>query len=242
MGRFRRRKPAVCWLPVSGTENLNQQVIAPIISGDVFVAGSGAVQTSFTALTFDYGPELLLAANELPTLADYQGSAYRLRRIVGKCFISMTQESPLQPPAVKPAAAIIAAAFIVLRVNEETGTPLLNATPDQYNPLNEDNIRDPFIWRRSWILSNGLSASPSQPQWGEMPFSNVEYGSAFDGAHIDQKTARVIGPEERLFFVIGTQSLEAAAVGENSHIRYVLDYRLLASMRRTAGNRRNASR
>lgn len=240
MTRFRRRKPTVVWLPISGTQNLAQQVIAPLLSGDIPVEANGGIATTFTALTFDYDAEVILQANQLPSLADFEQSSYRLRRIVGKVFVAMKQEAGSAPPAVRQAAGIIAAGFMVLRVQEQTGAPL--GTAAQYNPLNEDNIRDPWIWRRTWILSNGLSGSPSQPQWGEMPFSNVEYGSAYDGAHIDQKTARVIGPEERLFFIVGTQGLDAAAVDEPSHLRYVLDVRLLASMRRAAGNRRNASR
>lgn len=240
MARFRRRKPTVVWLPTIPFANPEQQEVGPFISGSIIVPGNGGIVSDLIGLTFDFPPEMAPTA-DFTSLSDFEGSAYRLRRIVGKCFVSATQEAPAGgQPNSRPGGILVCAAFIVLRVNEETGNPLA-ASNDQYNPLNNDNIRDPWIWRRSWLLSNGLGAGADQPQYGEFPFSNVEYGSVWDGPHIDQKTARVISNEERLFFVLGASTLNSVHT-ENAHVHYVLDYRLLASMRKQQGNRRNASR
>jgi len=66
-------------------------------------------------------------------------------------------------------------------------------------------------------------------------------GPYFDGSHIDQKTARRVSNEERLFFVISTVNpgLSTTLAGGGT---FILDYRVVASPMRVSGNRGNASR
>lgn len=237
----RRKRPNVAWLPVIGSVNGADQVVAPILplAFSMPIKGDGSIATYLTALTLDTPPEQALAANQVQTLADFEQSAYRLRRLVGKIHLVRDQNNDGQNAT--PNAALVTAGFIVLRVNEETGNPL--QTDDQYNPLNEDNIRDPWIWRRSWCLGNNfgtqLNAVSAAGAVAWFPATNVYYGSMIDGPHFDTKVGRVIMPEERLFLVIGTQALENAAF--DGLVTGVIDYRILASMRK-ATNRRNASR
>lgn len=75
----------------------------------------------------------------------------------------------------------------------------------------------------------------------DWPRSTSDYGSVYDGPHIDQKTARRISKEERLFFILSGVNVGNAATTAGA-VRLVLDYRLLASPLRVMGNRRNASR
>lgn len=67
--------------------------------------------------------------------------------------------------------------------------------------------------------------------------------SALDSGHIDQKTARIVGPEERLFLDVSVTAL--AQELENNGITFIdcaFEMRVLASIKSGSGNRRNASR
>lgn len=234
---FRRRKPAVTWLPhIDFHQSKDYGVIQSVLSVD---QNFGIVRTAIHALVMDQ-PEEANRAN-VPSLADFDGSAYRLRRIVGKFFATMDNNQP-GAPDTQPIAALVTAGFIVLRVDSATGAPLLAATANNYTPIGLDNTSDPWIWRRSWVLNHDFSghAAALQNQF-QFPRTNADYGSVQDGPHIDQKTARRVSKEERLFFVVST-----ANMGANSTlvglIPFLLDYRILASPLRVAGNRRNASR
>lgn len=235
--RFRKRRPSVAWLPhvahdQSGTRSFwyDTQAVG-------FTAAT--ITTSIYSLVPDYPAEAIRAAGTLPSLADFEGSGYRLRRIVGKFFVGMSNAQPAT--GTSPIACMVSAGFIVLRVEEQTGAPLV-ATANQYSPLDLDATRDPWIWRRNWILQNDFSgySAAIQGDW-QFPRSNCDYGSVQDGPHIDAKTARRIGPEERLFFVVSNETLGSTS-DDSGSIRYALDYRILASPIKVMGNRRNASR
>lgn len=134
---------------------------------------------------------------------------------------------------------------MVLRVSSVTGLPLSGVSDKSYNPLSRDAVRDPWIWRRVWMLSNGSQDTSDviEEAFGQGPQTTAEYGSIQDGGHIDAKTARVIGPEERLCFCVGTKALPMLRIGFDipSLIVGYADWRILASPRR-ASNRKNASR
>jgi len=89
----------------------------------------------------------------------------------------------------------------------------------------------------------------NSPQYFGLPKSNVLYGSVADGPHIDAKTARVIHRSERLFGVLaarrymGDFDITPETQFTDTHVRLLLDYRLLGSLRGTSyGNRGNAAR
>jgi len=96
--------------------------------------------------------------------------------------------------------------------------------------------------------STGRGEQPAQPNPNTLaamafPATTAHYGSLADGPHIDAKTNRIIGPEQRLFFVAAAQAFPIGSSDFNNPgvIRCYLDYRLLGSLMR-ATNRRNASR
>lgn len=236
----RTRRPTVAWLPsfpsiFAGFQpdgNFLQFVLDPPgFSG----AGNDGV-TAVNAITTDAPPE---AANEGNTrMAVYEGGGYRLRRIVGKCFAAMDQPTGIG----RPEALLVTAGFIVLRVDPFTGDPLRAATANDYSPQLFGSERDPWIWRRTWLLGN--NATPTTSNGVEtFPRNNAEYGSVADGPHIDQKTARTVKTEERLFFVASAVSLGTAfATPLAGRAVVTLDYRLLGSPMKVMGNRGNASR
>lgn len=241
-----KRRPKVVWLPLS-SENRVGNTGGPAISPLASVIYQSSSSLGFPGLigkTTIVDPVVLdqglpvFDANS--SLADLESSSYRLRRIVGKLFVLAGQDSDVN----QYIGGIVTAGFIVLRVRAG-GVPL--DAPFDYDVQALGNTMDPWIWRRSWYLSNNANISgAAQPT--SIPFGpeiNTNYGSVADGPHIDAKTARVVGPEERLFLVITA----ATVLTGNSQVADILspctvfgDFRVLGSMRTNSGNRRNASR
>lgn len=238
----RRRKPTVSWLPNlgQGPSSLNLD-----LTGSVTVSATPfTISTSLHAVVPDYPAEAIRAAagGGIPTISDFEGSGYRLRRIVGKFYCAADQIIG-GAQDTRPTTALVGAGLIILRVRESDGAPLRAATPNDYSPLGLDNVRDPWIWRRTWLLSNEFGGGGQTPTLGlaYFPFTNVEYGSAWDGPHIDQKTARRVSAEERLFLVVSAVN-PANAADADGGVRYVYEARYLTSPLKVMGNRRNASR
>lgn len=247
MARRFARRPRVVWLPVDRSNRLG-------VSGDASVGtqtalfgastavptGLGESHTEVFAVVADNPTDIALTGG-INTLSDVEQSSYRLRRIVGKLWCGLAQQAGDE--FVNDLVAT--AGFIILRVGPN-GQPLatLNAAGafESYNAQAIDQVMDPWIWRRSWRLGNIPQASVA-PGAVIYPESNATLGSAPDGPHIDQKTARIVGAEERLFLVLSlTVSDGPLQTQVQQAVRWVGDFRVLASMRSNVGNRRNASR
>jgi len=228
----RRTKPKVVWLPKDGRFTIQDtNVISAILEIDGAV---GTVTTGIVSVVIDEPQDELVATT---TLSDVENSGYRLRRIVGKCFVGVDQAGDTGgPPAV-----LVAAAFIVLRV-DEGGDPI-STNLNNYDLFRIQNDDSPWIWRREWALSNGNATITGGDLDLSYPFTNSEYGSVSDGPHIDQKTARLISNNERLFLVLAGMPI-VAGVNEQSPTAVQLHVtpRVLVSMRNNLGNRRNATR
>lgn len=238
----RRRKPPVAWLPHIIHDS--SQVIGWIDGSNNVVNTTNTLNTTIHSLTVDYPAEgiRLASPTDFQTMADFEASAYRLRRLVGKIFIGVNQDIAAAQTTY-PTNVLVGAGFMVLRV-DTTGAPLRAATaPNDYSPLYLENTRDPWIWRRTWLLTNqfGHTDQGSTLGYSQAPTYNGDYGSALDGPHFDQKTARIVSSEERLFFIMSTANIGDEATA-NGTVQWLLDYRLLGSPIRKMGNRRNASR
>lgn len=233
----RKTKPRVAWLPHTNANTILFSAPHPAGSSNVIefvIAASGAakgnVVTGIVPIVIDAAQNPGVATT---SLADIEDSGYRLRRIVGKCFVSVVQDNQ---NAGGPGLLLVAAAFIILRV-DASGAPL-QASFLQYDLFDIENDDNPWIWRREWILQDGTSNVIV-----DFPHTNAEYGSNADGPHIDQKTARIIMSDERLFLVASVMNLTAEAqVGGQTDVIFNVTTRVLASMKTTLGNRRNASR
>lgn len=239
--RRRRRRPLVTWLPTLGAEF--NEAGHNSVNGFTFALAVPGLHTSAnsasSSLTFDVPTSVFNVLSGQVSLADFDQSSYRLRRIVGKIFAGFSQRAPAAQQTRAP-AVLFGAGFMVQVVNDRTGVPL-----NQLDVLAKEEITDPWIWRRTWVLSNGNSpgdGSELDDIFHNFPQSTAEYGSVLDGGHIDAKTARVIGPEQRLQLVLSVKSLPLLTdYTEDSNVAGYIDYRILASMRK-ATNRRNAAR
>lgn len=254
--RRRRKGARVAWFP-----NLSQEPSLPETCGQDFPATKWPVwlngdftvdsgdcpceNTQVADLTWDFPAEEEVLLNQVPSLADFQGSAWRLRRCVGNLFVHVTDASASPSFATSFSKVIIGAGLMVLRT-DETGNPL--SVDSEYSPLAQKNIRDPWIWRRTWILQplagrlNDVSLSfiSNIGPPGAYPASNVMYGTAVGGPSMDAKTNRRIGLEERLFLCIDGQYVNYPGTNPVL-VNWHFDYRLLGSLMRET-NRRNASR
>jgi len=255
----RTKRPAVVWLPMDLSNRLGQAADTDASDGNQNGFGIiGLDVPGFDETTGNNGNTLCIPvvldkpkgiANTLNTessLSDITGSAYRLRRIVGKIYVETFQ---VDPATDEPTAFIITAGFIILRV-DENGVPTQDAgggNSDSYNPVSLSSTADPWIWRRSWRVSNNfVNLSGNPPLVTTAPSNTFQYsGGNLDGPHVDAKTARVVSDEERLFLVVNGFALDGDGAQSPTAVARVViitDLRVLASMRRMSGNRRNASR
>lgn len=233
----RRTKPRVVWLPNTNANSVSNAGVFRT-TWQTFVIqvtspNQGSIAVGEIPIVIDSQDDPLAAAT---SLSDVENSGYRLRRIVGKIFCFAKQDVD-----VGAGVCGVTAGLIVRRSDPSTGISFALATGDEtlIDPSDISNSGDPWIWRRNWILFN----LQNRTDLDAGPTSNIEYGSVADGPHVDAKTARIISSEERLFLnlsVTNLRSIGGVAVG--SEVRVFTDLRVLASMRTSSGNRRNASR
>lgn len=242
----RRRKPRVVWLPPAADNRIDptNPSISPLASGSgqLILDGTmsyGQTTTGFSPLVSDSSAAAFQQGGlPVETLADIYSSGYRLRRIVGKIFCELAQ------PGVAVGdlpTVLITAGIIVLRV-DPGGQPLQAATPQAYDPQAINQWADPYVWRRTWKL--GVFSEEIALGNATWPENNYQCGSVMDGPHVDAKTARVLGREERLFLVVSALCTASPSGGGAGHFQAVItwDLRFVGSMRTQQGNRRNASR
>lgn len=246
----RRNKPKVVWLPQTNqnsVDTLNRSTWN-IASTSITAPAAGDAVTIEAPILMDgvQGDAL----NDTSSLADVTASGYRLRRIVGKLYYFIAQ-SDIESEAIYG----VTAEFIVRRTLETGGSLAAQGGSGgpEISTSDIDNAGDPWIWRRSWLLSNGpifttatgaLATNSAAELFGRGGGSN--YGRGYpggnlEGPHVDQKTARVVGPESRLFLDV-TATCILPGNGIDTSLVIIYEMRALASMRTSVGNRRNSTR
>jgi len=244
----RIKRPKVVWLPSDLNDRVGQAEDTPAADGhDCSVGifgldvdgfdGTFATISSTTLVTPVVKDSPIGLGVAEATLSDIEGSAYRLRRIVGKIYVECFQ---VEAAVGEPTDFIASAGFIILRT-DDLGAPM--NIPDTYNVNSLDSQGDPWIWRRSWRVANN-TARPNSALAICAPSNHAYYGGGvLDGPHVDAKTARIVSNEERLFLVLTVIPLDGNLNDQNqARVLFLTDLRVLASMRTQAGNRRNASR
>lgn len=253
-----RRRTRGTWFPTLGTQLTDESVPLDdeVVSGRSFFhtfPASGSTQgivTLLTPLTFDRPFEGDEVSPVTDSLSDIVGSEYILQRIVGKIFIERSIKLQGIDTDIFP-AILVTAGFFVARANDASvgggaDTPIGSATEperrDNYSPLDIDNIREPWIWRRTWILGNaGNQTSLSDPSSFNRaqgyPASTALYGSVADGPHIDSRVKRRVSQDNRLFFAVSTTLYPLSDTfnpqsGTVMTLAGYLDYRIFASLRK----------
>jgi len=250
----RRTKPRVVWLPQTNRNSFgNNDTVFQSVVGNV--SNSTGDKSQFEIpLVLDSPPQFIGSSTDPTTfsLADIESSGYRLRRIVGKVWCQIFSDSGSWLRAdTGPEQVIVTAGIMVRRANNVSGDSYaVESTADAVDPQRIENAGDPWVWRRSWLLSarvNQVATSQFTDLLEEGSINNWSngYGSGVaDGPHVDQKTARIVGAEDRLFLDITCSTLLEGLGGAEQTRQWqcVTDLRVLGSLKQSVGNRRNSSR
>lgn len=262
--RRRRRGSRYTWMPMLGnvynngestyqvaTTRLYLQPRAQLSDPPVLDNGSGFGSLVVVPLVPDYTEMPDPANGTSMTLRDYtEGQDWFLRRIVGKLVVACaTKNNTSVQTGVWPAVEVTAGFFVARSQDQSEGQ--IDLATNEYDPQDLRNIRQPWIWRRTWILGAAEvgvpTTDPTQPQLSTLwPNSNEEFGSLGDGPNVDAKTLRRIRREERLWLalsVLGAGVIDASTsvtFGDQAQpiVQIYADLRCLGAMRRS----KNASR
>jgi len=255
----RKRRNRGMWLPVRGQFVGPDPETSNISSGfeiSLTVPGPAAVPnvvTQIIPLTTDIPiDDDEIQGNSIRSMADIVGHDYFLKRIVGKLIVGrrnlgVANQFDQYPDCFE--ATVFGAGICVARANDSASgggadTPTASATPaernDNYSPLEADTIRNPWIWRRTWVLgTQGLAytalCDPTafRPAESAFPCSTALYGSVQDGPHIDAKTKRVVRHKDRLWLCLSAWSLSAGGAQPSADEAFLFgyfDYRLFGSL------------
>lgn len=253
----KRRRSRGTWFPtfgvLAGAEPNTLSLTG--IDQQVAVTDDGKAFTRIDTLTFDAPDEGLY---ESSTLADIVGSEYLLRRVVGKFHAAYIGEES------SPLFAKLSLGLFISRASggNETDSQTPIGAPSQafdqdgegreatenYSPLAERTMREPWLFRRTWILGNSNNSqtsadpgsttgtyNPAALAWEIFPPSTAGFGSVLDGPHIDAKTLRKVGQDDRLYMAVSASRWPlggAAGQGPEGLINYHFDYRIFASLRK----------
>lgn len=145
------------------------------------------------------------SANRAASLHDRaSGNSWMLDRIVGTCHVHCKErdEGAGQWPYIQVCAGI----FVSRSEEGADGAPDL--FPDEFNPLARDNIQNPWVWRKTWMLGNPAGTAVLRD---DFPISNSAYGSEWTDATVNVKAKRMIRREHRLFFAVAAQGWDGTA-------------------------------
>lgn len=252
MARGRRTRRRGTWFPTIGT---NLATAENVVSGRAFALTlvNHVIITAISPITIDRPQEGDELSSSIDSLTDVIGSEYVLQRIVGKVFAErISAPDPITVRDENP-AILFGAGFFVARANDSAvgggaDTPIGSATEaerrDNYSPIENDTIREPWIWRRTWILGTAGQSTLSQAGTGTIitttngtsthyPASTALYGSVWDGPHIDSKVKRKIGNDDRLWFAVSATPFSLDTELNNTLlISGYLDFRIFGSLRK----------
>lgn len=235
------RRKRFNWFPTLGSVTGAEQDHLSGRSFEIAVAANVAATPIITTLILAVTSDAPIDNTDVGnTNALIMGQEWFLERIVGKLFLgNALQDSGSPPTAVN--SVLIGAGFFVARANDAdsgggVNTPIGSATVAErnpnYSPLHLDAIREPWLWRRTWVLGGDLSLGAGL---SGNPLTNSSYGSVLDGPHIDAKSVRRIGQDERLWFAVSTASLTTNETQTSGVVQGYLDYRILGALRRARG-------
>jgi len=261
--RFRRRRQRLTWLPINGFFlTASGEFGTSNIIDTIDVPADGSATTSINFITFDSPAAFDSTSGNLSAnsnLGDAIANEYVIRRIVGNFFVSFPwQKEDDNDPSTAQAITVCAALFVARAESEAVANPVPissgseGARWNNYGPHALATVREPWIWRRQWILgnpafrarNNALAATPTTiatPAFdavglgSEYPSTNVEYAEG-SNQQIDQKTIRRVRDDSRLWCVVSAFNTQSSGqlqvVGALSRIRFTWDLRILGALRR----------
>jgi len=232
----RRRRNRSTWFPLlpfneaDGFVNAQDttydvRFLAPVAAGDPNVIAVPIIPDT------SYEPSDATATDA--TLRDYvEGQTCIIQRCVGKVVWSV-QQFPPGAEERTPNTVIACTALAVLGVDNDSGnqgSPELPST--EWDPLAAANAHKPYLWRRTWVLSNNLAIPDTSAGQYNDPASNEFFPGLGDGPHLDTKgTRRAIRRDERLFAIHSCRAISATdGTFIPAFARVIFDVRVLGMM------------
>jgi len=246
----RKRRKTGTWFPLLGTPETGQpSALTFQLAVDTAINGDATV--GIIPITYDYPQEGQALQSEVDTLSEIVGNEYIIKRILGNVVV--TNDSRWNGTLFSGAAdaILVTAGFFVARAGSDTQGPLGADAPigygadttssdlEQYSPGCAATAREPWMWRRTWVLGNakrwqlaitaGGNTNNGVP-FAAAPASNVE-GSHGHGTSIDIKSRRRVRLDERLFFAVEARNLPLGVNSTLSSSAYVaLTIRMFGSL------------
>lgn len=165
-----------------------------------------------------------------------EGQDWLCKRIVGKAHLFMQGNTTWSAGGTWSRGLITMGIFVARAEDDAPANPDLD--DDEMDPGNLQNIRNPWMFRRTWVLDNPEANGTAPLQFGPAQNNNASWvGEA--GPHIDVRVARRIRREERLWYSIsyvgGDLGLTSVsqAIGLQPTLEGHIDLRFLGAMRRS---------
>lgn len=225
---MRRRRIKYTWFPVLGTAVGEG---SEVFAGFPFNTGSPISEGLGPALVFplipDVQPETADTSQE--NLVDFLGSDYVIKRIVGKLFAFAGASSGQSPPCILFGAGI----FVARSDSDNRDVPAGGKTQadadSNFGVLSASNIREPWMWRRTWQLRNRNSTLDFD---GGGLLSTYTAGSIADGPHVDCKVSRRVRNDERLWMCLQAGTVLFDGVSDPGQVDGFVDLRFLGALRK----------
>jgi len=258
----RKRRSRGTWFPILGTQGSGEGGdirTTNAISFAVDAPADGNPSMAITPITYDYPQEAPDLSPTADTLTEIVGNEYICKRILGSCFAEYDSPYNAQNNTGGPDAVLTTVGIFVARAASGAAAPFQSDIPvgfaqgtllddvNTYSPQNPATIREPWMWRKSWILSNqrkwrarveDTSDNVRTVQHLTFPPNNI-YGTFRGGEAVDVKTRRRVGNDDRLFVVADVRSYPFGTTSSfPGTVYFVLDVRMFAQLVR-AKNRGN---
>lgn len=237
----RRKRAKYIWLPSQWSfEDTGVSTPTNAIDNNLPVGVSGDPNITFSPVVLDS----TLEDTDVPNFASgqptdvtitdiVQANEYFLKRIVGNLWIGVRQDDQSDMPA-----ALVEAGLFVGRADDTNPETPMGAAASPFagfDPAHPDTTREPWIWKKSWILSNQQTSSSSSYAWGgAVNYGIYDPGLRGGGNTIDQKTARRVRKDERLWLAVSTRCWPPKSTPYNAPLQvdYTREFRCLGQLRR----------
>lgn len=235
----KRRKSKYGWMPAIGLahggtyrSNLVELALTAQLSKNT-KPSAGTAGLQYGPLIPDYTNQYDGAFDQ--TLKDLtEGQDWLCKRIVGKIHLFCVGTGGTFSNSSDWGRVCATFGLFVCRAEDDApADPDLD--DDEIDPGNLQNIRQPWMFRRTWTFTNPTACTTSPQVYGQAAFNDNMNSVGEAGPHIDVRVARRIRKEERLFYAF---SLVGADVGIQSvaalspQVHGQVDLRFLGAMRR----------
>lgn len=252
----RRRRARSTWFPnlgitiaseggTSAFYSFNRSSLQPNTDSSVapWVGGSGIWQP-FDCFALIPDQTAQISAHDADfTLRDYvEGQDWLLDSIVGSIHVGInatnTNLDPGQEPNEQWATIAVTVGIFVADAIEENQIHPDIASNREIDPTNVDNIRQPWVWRRTWLLSNPGTIFAGQQTAGGWPSTNT-FVTGNLGPGIRTKTKRRIRRNQRIWLIAACTGFDFnnISVGGDPETQPVVnimaDLRICGKMRRS---------